>query len=77
MEGGYPQNVSNNTLSEVKFEETTQALLQRNKTKNRILRLVTQYHTTVPSLKEILTRKWQQPLLDQMFKVKIWFYQTS
>ena len=56
MEGGYPQNVSNNTLSEVKFQERTQALLQRNKTKNRLLRFVKQYHTTVPSL------------LDQMFK---------
>ena len=70
MEGGYPQNVINNTLSEVNFHERTQALLQRNKTKKRILRFVTQYHTAVPSLKEILTRKWyliqQQPLLNQV-----------
>ena len=32
MERGYPQNLINNTLSEVKFEERTQALLQRKKT---------------------------------------------
>ena len=33
MERGYPQNFINNALSEVKFQERTQALLQRNKTK--------------------------------------------
>ena len=34
---GYPQNLIKNTLLEVKFQERTQALLQRNKTKKRIL----------------------------------------
>ena len=72
MEIGYPQNFINNTLSEVKFQERTQALLQRNKTKKRILPLVTRYYPAVPNLKEILTRKWyliqQQPLLNQIFK---------
>ena len=66
LERGYPQN-SINTLSEVKFQERTQALLQQNKTKKRILLFITQYHPAVPNLKEILTRKWylikQQPLL--------------
>ena len=53
MERGYPQNFTSNTLSEVKFQERTQALLQRNKTKNR--------NTILPSSsksQEILTRKW-------------------
>ena len=72
MEKGYPQNLINNTLTEVKFQERTQALLQRSKTKNAILFFVTQFHQAVPSLKEILTRKWyliqQQPLLNQIFK---------
>ena len=72
LERGYPQNLINNTLSEVKFQERTQALLQRNKTKKRILAFITQYHPAVPNLKEILTRKWyliqQQPLLHQIFK---------
>ena len=58
MERGYPQNFINNTLSEVKFQERTQALVQRNKTKKRILPFVTQYHPAVPNLKEILKRKW-------------------
>ena len=31
MERGYPQNFINNALSQVKFQERTQALLQRNK----------------------------------------------
>ena len=34
MERGYPQNFINNTLSEVKFQERKQALLQRNKARN-------------------------------------------
>ena len=34
MERGHPQDFMNNTFSEVKFQETTQALLQQNKTKN-------------------------------------------
>ena len=47
MERGYTQNFSNNALSEVKFEQRTQALLQRNETKKRILPFVTQYHPAV------------------------------
>ena len=35
MERGYPQNFINNALSEVRFEERTEALLQRNETKKR------------------------------------------
>ena len=34
MEGGYPQNFINNTLPEVKFQQRTQVLPQRNKPKN-------------------------------------------
>ena len=37
MERGYPQKFINNALSEVRFEQKTQALLQRNETKKRIL----------------------------------------
>ena len=73
MERGYPQNFINNTLSEVKFQERTQALLQRNKTKKTNLALRnTIPPSSVPNVKEILTRKWrliqQQPLLNQIFK---------
>ena len=58
MERGYPQNFIDNTLSEVKFHQRTQALLQRNETKKkRILPSITQYHPAVPNLKEILTMK--------------------
>ena len=72
MESGYPQNVINNALSEVRFEQRTQALLQRNETKKPILPVIKQYHPAVPNLKETLTRKWyliqQQPLLNRIFK---------
>ena len=72
LERGYPQNLINNTISKVKFQERTQALLQRNKTKKGILPFITQYHPAVPNLKETLTRKWyliqQEQLLNQIFK---------
>jgi len=72
MKRGYPQNFIDQTLSGVKFPERTQALLQRNNTKKRILPFETEYHLAVPNLTEILTRKWylikQKPLLNQMFK---------
>ena len=72
MESGYPQNFINNALSEVRFEQRTQALLQRNEAKKRVLPFITQYHPAVPNLKETLTRKWylvqQQRLLNQIFK---------
>ena len=35
MERGYPQNFINNAPSEVRFEQRTQALLQRNETKQK------------------------------------------
>ena len=73
MESGYPQNFINNALSEVRFEQRTQALLQRKKQKKkRILPFIKQYHPAVPNLKETLTRKWhliqQQPLLNRIFQ---------
>ena len=74
MERGYPQNFINNALSEVRFDQRTKALLQRNETRKRIriLPFITQYHPAVPNLKETLTRKWyliqQQPLLNRIFK---------
>ena len=43
MERGYPQNFINNTLPEVKHEERTQVLLQRNKTKTNLV-----LHNTIP-----------------------------
>ena len=70
MERDYPENFIN-TLSEVKFQERTQALLKRNKTKKRISPFVTQCHPAVPNLKESLKRKWyliqQKPSLNQIF----------
>ena len=45
MERGYPQNFINNALSEVRFEQRTQALLQQKETKKRIFPFITQYPT--------------------------------
>ena len=67
MERGHPQTFINNALSEVRFEQRTQALLPRNETKKRILPFITQDHPAVPNLKETSTKKWyliqKQPLI--------------
>ena len=73
MERGYPRNSFNSTISEVKFQKRTKALLRWNKTVKRILAYVTHwYHPAVSNLKEILPRNWyliqQQSLLNQIFK---------
>ena len=72
MEGGYPQHFINNTLLEVKFQQRTQVLPQRNKTKKLNIAL---HHTIPPNSSKSqgnLTKKWfliqQQPLLNQICK---------
>ena len=55
---GYPDNLVNKVLSEVKFEERKSALLQGIRAHNRILPFVTQYHPAVTNLKKVLTSKW-------------------
>ena len=46
-------------LSEVKFEDRKSAIQQREKTHEKILPFVTQYHPAVPNfLKNILMSKW-------------------
>ena len=49
---GYPDNLVNKVLSEVKFEERKSALLQGIRAHNRILPFVTQYHPAVTNLKK-------------------------
>ena len=69
IEQGYPESLITATLSDIKFENRKQALLQKDK---RILSFVTQYRLTVPNLKQILMQKWhliqQQPLLSEIFQ---------
>ena len=57
IERGYPESLITTTLSDIKFENRKQALLQKCKDK-RILSFVTQYRPTVPHLKQILMQKW-------------------
>ena len=72
IEGGYPEKLTLETLSEVKFESRKEALTQRQKQNKRILPFVTQYHPSVPNLKQILMKNWhfieQQPRLNEIFR---------
>ena len=69
---GYPDNLSEKILSEVKFSERSSALQNKQKTLKRILPFVTEYRSSVPNLKNILMAKWHliknQPVLREIFK---------
>ena len=63
----YPDNLIENTLSEIKFSERMPALQNKQKTRKRVLPFVTEYCPSVPNLKNVLMSKWHlienQPLL--------------
>ena len=69
---GYPNNLIDQTLSEVKFSDRKKALKDNTRVQNEILPFVTQYNPSAPNLKHILMEKWHliesQPKLKEMFK---------
>ena len=69
---GYPRNLIDKHLSEIKFTERKSALKQNKKDTKYILPFVTQYEPAVPNIKQVLMKKWHiiegQPLLKQIFK---------
>ena len=69
---GYPNNLIDKTLSEVKFSHRKKALKDNTRVQKKILPVVTQYNPFAPNLKYILMEKWHliesQPKLKQMFK---------
>lgn len=69
---GYPNNLVEKILSEVKFAERNNALTQKQKAHMKILPFVTRFHPSLPCLKNILTEKWHliqnQSLLRRIYK---------
>ena len=69
---GYPKNLIETLLSDIKFTERVSALQQKYESWKDILPFVTQYQPSVPSLKHVLMQKWHliqnQPSLRQIFK---------
>ena len=69
---GYPNNLIEKTLSEVKFPDRQKALKDNTRVQKEILPFATQYNPSVPNLKHILMEKWHliesQPKLKEMFK---------
>lgn len=49
---GYPNNLEDKIISEVKFEERKNALTQTQKAHKRILPFVTQFHPSLPCMFE-------------------------
>ena len=68
---GYPNNLVDKILSEVKFAERKNTLTQTQKAHKKILPFVTQFHPSLPCLKKILMEKWHliqnQPLLREIY----------
>ena len=69
---GYPRNLVEKLLSEIKFRRRGSVLKGNNKlTQKDILPFVTQYRPSVSNLKQALLKKWHliqnQPLLRQNF----------
>ena len=69
---GYPHNLVEKLLSEIKFTRRGSVLKGNNKTQKDILPFVIQYRPSVSNLKQALLKKWHliqnQPLLRQIFK---------
>ena len=69
---GYPNNLVDKILSEVKFAERKNALTQKQIAHKKILPFVTQFHPPLLCLKNILVEKWHllqnQPLLREIYK---------
>ena len=55
---GYPNNMVDKILSEANFTERKNALTQKQKVQKKSLPFVTQFHPSLPCLKNILTEKW-------------------
>jgi len=69
---GYPDNLVDKSLTEVKFSERLSALQNKQKAGKRFLPFVTEYRPSLPNLKNILMSKWHlienQPLLRNIVK---------
>ena len=67
-----PDNLIENTLSEIQFSERMSALQNKQKPRKRILPFVTEYRPSVPNLKNILMSKWHlienQPQLRYIYR---------
>ena len=74
-ERGYPFNFVEIVLSEIKHEGRKQSLAKKQKESKWMLLFVTQFHPTVPNLKQILMSKWhlieREPLLKEIFEPPI------
>ena len=59
MDGGYPQTLIENLLSEIKFTERESKLLkQNNMEKKEVLPYLTQHQLPVSTIKEAWMKKW-------------------
>ena len=69
---GYPKELIRRTLLDVNFATRQLALLQKNKTRKRVLPFVTTYQPSVRHSKKILMLNWDliqnQPLLNTVFR---------
>ena len=58
LERGYPRELAENILAEVKFSSRNEALQNKTKTCRNVLPFITTFNSATPNLKKVLMKHW-------------------
>ena len=58
LERGYPRELAENILAEVKFSSRNEALQNKTKTSRNVLPFITIFSPATPNLKKVLMKRW-------------------
>ena len=58
LERGYPRELFENLLAEVKFSSRNEALQNKTKTSRNVLPFITTFNPATPNLKKVLMKRW-------------------
>ena len=58
IERGYPRELAENILAEVKFSSRNKALQNKTETSTNVLPFITTFNPATPNLKKILMKRW-------------------
>ena len=71
LERGYPRELAENILAEVKFSSRYEALQSKTKTSRNVLPFITTFNPATPNLKKVLMKHWhfitESNRLDQIY----------
>ena len=58
LERGYPRELAENILAEVKFSSRNEALQNKTETSTNVLSFITTFNPAKPNLKKVLMKRW-------------------